>query len=200
MKTYKYKREIKQLIAAEYNQPTEDLVRLFAGQVYSGRLRQSVVEDFTEITKQAFREFVSERITSRLLSAQELETGEVETVEVVEGEETEAEDEPTEGEAENDIVTTQDELDGYYIVKAICREVVDAQRITIRDVRSYCGVLLDNNNRKPICRLRFNRAQRYLSLIDEEKNEEMVAIDSLDDIYKYADRLKATVSFYESQQ
>ena len=70
----------------------------------------------------------------------------------------------------------------------------------MRDVRSYCGVLLDDNNRKPVCRLRFNAAQKYLGLFDNGKEEERVQIDGLDDIYRYSDRLKATITLYESSE
>lgn len=67
----------------------------------------------------------------------------------------------------------------------------------MRDVQSYCSVLLDDNNRKPLCRLRFNSLQKTLGLFDnEEKKETSVPINGLDDIYKYADRLKATVGMY----
>ena len=90
-----------------------------------------------------------------------------------------------------------EEMEGFYIVRAILRETVDITRVAPRDVRSYFGILLDDNNRKPICRLRFNTAQRYLGLFDENKNEERVPIDSLDDLYKYADRIKATIGFYD---
>ena len=61
----------------------------------------------------------------------------------------------------------------------------------------YCGILLDDNNRKPICRLWLNSAQKYIGLFDGKKQEERVPIDDLDDIYKLADRLKGTVAFYE---
>ena len=55
----------------------------------------------------------------------------------------------------------------------------------MRDVKSYCGILLDNNNRQPICRFHFNYAtQKYIGLFDENKNEERVPIDDLDDIFK----------------
>lgn len=59
------------------------------------------------------------------------------------------------------------------------------------------GILLDDNNRKPICRLHFNRTQKYLGLFDDSKNEERIPIDELNDIYNYEDRLKGTVLRYE---
>ncbi|WP_413776844.1 hypothetical protein [Mesorhizobium sp. AR07] len=57
------------------------------------------------------------------------------------------------------------------------------------------GILVDNNNRKPLARLWFNRSVKYLGLFDGEK-EEKVKIDSLDEIYDHADRLRATAKEY----
>lgn len=73
---------------------------------------------------------------------------------------------------------------------------MDPHRVALRDVSTYCGILLDDNNLQPICRLHFNTAQYYIGLFDEEKNEERVPIDDLDDIYNYADRLRATAEYY----
>ena len=95
------------------------------------------------------------------------------------------------------IVTTDEEKEAYFIVKSILRRVVDAHRVVMRDVQSYCGILLDDNNRKPICRLHFNSAQKYIGLIDADKSEEKVPIEGLDEIYQYTERLRATVGFYE---
>ena len=185
----KYKREIRLLLESEYNQPSEDFVRHFTRPVYSGRLRESVVEEFTMIVQQAFRDFVNDKIANRLQSAIDSESGTQEL------DDNQIEDD-TEVESERDgIDTTQDEIDGFYVVKSILRETVDPSRIAMRDVRSYCGILLDDNNRQPICRLRFNRSKKYLGLFHED-NEERVAIDSIDDIYKYADQLKKAAANY----
>jgi hypothetical protein len=68
----------------------------------------------------------------------------------------------------------------------------------MRDAKSYCAILLDDNNRKPIARLHFNRAKKYIGLFSG-KQEEGVAIGSLEDIYGYAERLHETVRAYSSQ-
>lgn len=184
----KYKREVKLMLESEYSQPSEDFVKHFARPVYSGRLRANVIEEFTEIVKQAFREFLNDRVANRLQSAIDSTASSEEPTQEVEADE-EADD------AADGIETTQDELDGYYAVKSVVREVVDVSRINIRDVRSYCSVLLDDNNRQPICRLHFNRSVKYVSLFHEEK-EERVRIESVDDLYGYADELRAAVIKY----
>jgi hypothetical protein len=147
-----------------------------------------------DITKRALNQFINEQINKRLQSALGGEPALASEVR-----------EPLEGELEelerlsdrdSGIVTTEEELEGYHIVKAILRESVDPKRITHRDTRSYFGILLDNNNRKPICRLHFNRGQKYLGLFNQEKNEQRVPIDDLNDIYQYAGQFKATIGYY----
>tara|TARA_R110002111_G_scaffold262694_1_gene340242 strand:+ start:194845 stop:195054 length:210 start_codon:yes stop_codon:yes gene_type:complete len=44
--------------------------------------------------------------------------------------------------------------------------------------------------------LRFNSSQKYLGLFTG-KNEERVELNSIDDIFKYADRVKAVIGEYE---
>ena len=98
------------------------------------------------------------------------------------------------------IVTTEDELQGFYIVKALAYGLVDSSRITWRDKQSYFSVLLDDNNRKPICRLHFNNSNnKKIGLFDHgagDKQEEKVLIESIDEIYKHGDRLKSTMAHY----
>jgi hypothetical protein len=187
----KYTRAIKRVMAEQMQEPSDDFVRFFASQVYSGRLTQPVREQFAIITKKAIYQYINDRINQRLESAL---AGELVQPEGPEGAEIEAEAAEDEGPK---IETTPEEKEAFYIVKSILREVVDADRVIMRDVQTYCGVLLDDNNRQPICRLRFNSAQKYLGLIDENKDEEKVPIDDLDEIYQYADRLRATPKYYE---
>jgi predicted type IV restriction endonuclease len=122
-------------------------------------------------------------VKSRLTSAL------ADTVEVVEKIEEPVEHDP-------EVVTTDDEREGYMIVKAIAREIIPAKRILIRDAKSYCAVLVDNN-RKPLARLHFNRSVKYIGLFDGEA-EDRIIIESLDRIYDYSDRIRATARKYVS--
>ena len=89
------------------------------------------------------------------------------------------------------VETTHEELEGFFIVKSIIRTLVEANHIGHRDTQSYFGILLDDNNRKPVCRLHFNRSQKYVGILDAEKKETRHPIDLLDDIYKLSDELIA---------
>ncbi len=95
-------------------------------------------------------------------------------------------------------ITTEEEIEGSQIIKAILREVLPASRIAFRDTQSYFGILLDDNNRKPICRLHFNSSNKYVEVFNNGKdNGEKKPISSLDDLYNFKAELFATVKNYE---
>ncbi|WP_030143377.1 hypothetical protein [Mycetocola saprophilus] len=48
----------------------------------------------------------------------------------------------------------------------------------------------------PIARLHFNRTQKYLGLVDADKNETRIPIEHPTEIYAHADALRETVRRY----
>ena len=101
--------------------------------------------------------------------------------------------EEIEGQMQDGIVTTEEEIAAYRIVKAIACSDVDPERITMRDAKKYCAIFLDDNNRRPIVRLYFNTKQRYIGLFDAEKNCTKVPIDNLNGIYAHAEAIREEV-------
>lgn len=61
--------------------------------------------------------------------------------------------------------------------------------MTYRDAQSYFAILLDDNNRKTICRLYLNGSKKYFVTLDEQKKEVKNEISSLDDIFNFSDSL-----------
>lgn len=182
----KYTHSVKLLIANELDQPTPEFVKLFAGRTYTGRLTANVLEEFTEVVSKAFSQIISEKVNDRLNSALNKE------------EEKQKEESVVEEIEESKVVTTEEELDAFRIVVAILRRKLDINRIHHRDTQSYFGILLDDNNRKPLCRLHLNGGKKYISLFHKNKEEQKESIESIDDIYKYEEQLLATVGLYES--
>lgn len=187
-----YTTAIKQTMMEQLEYPDEDFVRFFLTHVYSGVRTQGVIQQFTDIVKRALNQFLNEHINQRLQSA--IEKGET----VDESVEEEHPDETDDNDISSRIQTTEEELEGYYIVKSIVREVVDSERIGHRDTLRYMSVVLDDSNRKPICRLHFNTVNKYLGLFNEERKHERVKIESIDDIYEYAEQLKTVVRSYDA--
>ena len=143
------------------------------------------MEEFTEIVSKAFSQIISEKVNDRLNSALNKEEEKQKT-----------EDAETEEEPKSKIETTEEELESYQIVVAILRRSIDKSRIVHRDTQSYFGILFDDNNRKPICRLHLNGGNKYISLFDENRKETKTQIESIDDIYKFEDQLLKTAESY----
>ncbi len=183
----KYTKEIKKLINGELQEPSYNFVRLFAGHVYSGRLTERVMEEFTELVKRAFNQTISERVSDRLNSALNKEV------------EKQQEEEFEEEEEISRVITTEEEIEAFRIVIAILRRKVSKDRIMHRDTQSYFGILLDDNNRKPICRLHLDGNKKYISLFDQNKNTKREQIQSIDDIYEFEEQLLQTIDYYEQE-
>lgn len=187
----KYKSLIKAYLGEQMQQPTETFIRtiLTESKAYSGRMTQSTLDEFRPIIRDALRMFITDQVELRLKAALARETA--------------AAEQPTEPAvdtekvtSEQPIVTTQDEIEAFFVIKAVLRDVVDPKRIHMRDNQTYCSILLDDNNRRPICRLRFNSTHKYIGVFDESKQEQRIAINTVDDIYQHGDRLKAVFALY----
>jgi len=196
----KYTREIKRLLTEQMESPSDEFVRFFASKVFNGLLTPNRREYFSGITKRSFNQVINERINERLKSAMSgaASVEATSTSPVV----TASEASTTEAivTKEDVVQTTAEELEGFYIVKSLLRNMVDPNRITHRDTQSYMGILLDDNNRKPIARLHFNRMQKYVGIFDENRKEERVAIQNLDDIYQHAEKMRRVFAFYEREK
>lgn len=192
----KYTKEIKQIMAEQFESPAEDFVRFFLSYVYNGVKTQSIIQQFTDIVKRALTQFMNESINQRLQSA--ISAGSV-VERTIESDEPDV-DEIDEAEAEPLIVTTEEELEGFFTVKSIVREVVEANRIVHRDTINYMSVVLDDSRYKRICRLHFNGTSKYLGLVNSEGVNQRIKIDSIDDIYDHADQLKSIAQSYDESE
>ena len=112
--------------------------------------------------KQAFVQYTNDYINERLKSAISADTVVENKVDKTEqGADVAATSDEAEKIEDNRILTTEEELQGFYIVRSILYpEVDDINRVQYRDTMSYFGILLDDNNRKPICRLYFNSSNK----------------------------------------
>ncbi len=196
----KYMTELRNLITSELNKPSENLVRHFTKQVYSGVVSAKVLESFTDLVKRAFSQTISEMISDRLKSALSNETAANQTP-ISESAVVNVSEQDGAGK-ESLVVTTEEELEGYRIVRAILRKTVSVDRIFHRDTQSYFNILLDDNNRKTICRLYLNsQAKRYIGILSGLENKETkLEIKTVDDIYSHADALIQTVINLDNKQ
>lgn len=185
----KYIKAIRKEFEREIENPSDEIVKLLVNRFFDKPLIASRMAAFKEYAKKALTLSINESISDRLKSALNIN---------------ERTDLPLETKAtpidegnDSKIITTDEENEAFQIVKAILREKVSADRIAPRDTQSYFGVLLDDNNRKPICRFHFNTANKYVETFHNGKDSgEKKQIFNLDEIYGFRNELHQTVENY----
>ncbi len=180
-------KKIKKIWERELDSPSDEFVVFFARQIYPDKaIAKNVREKVRNSIKKILKEFTDKKATD----ASKL---------IIEKPDSKRSGGKTLPKPDNSgIVTTEEEMRGFNIVREILREITAPDRIKYKDWKSYCNVLLDDDSRKQICRFYFDKKQKYIGLFDSN-GEERVPIDDLDDIRNYADKLKATTDYYDGR-
>lgn len=189
----KYINALRSLIVKESNNPTDLFVKFMTKQVYDGVVTKNVIDEFRPMIQRAFQQYTNDYINERLKSAITPDLPSIDTPKAKPTDNSVSEEDTSE---ETKIVTTEEELMGFYIVRAILCNTVNIDRVVDRDAQSYFAILFDDNNRKPICRLHFNGGKKYVETFDEDKKGTKHLITALTDIYKLSEQLIAIVKFY----
>lgn len=187
----KYTIELKNLIQSELNNPTPDFVKYFAKQVYPTSITSKVLEQFTNLTKKSFQQYINDVINERLKSALTKEEEKVKEEEKLQNQQQIEDASKTE--------TTAEELDGFMIVKTILRQSIKIDRISYRDAQTYFAIMLDDNNRKSVCRLYLNGGKKFIGTFDEQKKEIKNEIVTIDDIFNYSEVLLKTALGFDKK-
>jgi len=189
----KYRRALKAEIAKEFKSPSEEFVKLFSSRVYSGRLTASVKDEFADLTYRACGEYIRDRVNDRLKSAFETDgvADDVGSASIS----AEAEEAGGVDVTKSDIETTPEEWQAYRIIQAISAQFVDPDLITMRDAKSYCAILFDDNNRRSICRLYFGSKRNWVTIF-APADEQRVELSKITDIYKYSDLIAGAIQQY----
>lgn len=166
--------------------PDDEFVRFIGRQIYDGTMTKAAVEMLRPAIQAALDEVIRNRIQERL----NVTFGKDAPV-------PESAEKPADPAEATDVVTTPDEMQAFMIVRAIGSKIAPVGRITMRDARSYCSVFMDDNNRKPICRLYFNAKNSIsIGVFGTDKVETKHPIGDLSDIFRYADDIEAAVKAY----
>ncbi len=189
-----YLGEMRAVVQREITDPSDELTRHLARLVYNGPVTQKVLDRFRDYVRRTFAQYINDVINERLQLAIKQQDGVSREPESVDRKEPAA----TESDPKPKIVTTPEELEGYVVVKSIVHDLVDPKRVSYRDQQTYFMVLLDDNNRKPICRLWYNSSRKFVGTFDAAKNETKHEVKSNDELFTLKTQLRATVMAYES--
>ena len=187
----KYNSQIKQLLAKQLADPSDDFVSCIINSIYDGRKTQKIIDDFHDIVKKSFNQFINDQINDRLKTVLGSEaTPNLQTEAPANNPDNEQITESSK------IITTPEEIESFYIIKTLVRDVLGENTINYKDTETYFGILLNNNIRKWICRLMLGEKRLCIIIPDENKHALKYTLESIDDLYEYKDALRAVIARY----
>jgi hypothetical protein len=86
------------------------------------------------------------------------------------------------------IITTSDEIQAYHTIRTLLiqNKKIPKDRITYRDQKGTFNIMLDDNQRKTICQLKFTDTSKKISIGMND-----YPLDSIDDILKFKNELNS---------
>ncbi|BBZ79755.1 hypothetical protein MANY_50920 [Mycolicibacterium anyangense] len=204
---------IRRIIAAEVKEPSDEWIRFFVSRLYEGRTTQRIIDQFRPLVTKALNQYIGDQVNTRLKTA----LGDDASDNVSAAAPVEAQPSLSTGNADAGVgvgdttvqngvgvdlavVTTEEEIEGFNIVRAIACSEVAPERVYHRDGKVYFAILLDNNNRKPIIRLHLNsKTKKFVTTFEAGKDGTRRDIESVVDIYTVAaDHIRQTIRQYET--
>ena len=187
----KISNDLKNIVKKEFFEPSGEFVRFFVKAVNGGYYSNKQIEQYTPLVKKSIQNYINDVISERLSVAIE---NNKETTTAPAKEEPVKTEELAEGVVsvsdDGKVVTMQEELDGYNIIRSILRRRIDVSRLTYKDFQSYFVVNIDDNSWYWVCRLFMGKRKKQIGFpMEDYKGCDWVQIEKLDDIFKYEDRL-----------
>ena len=169
----KYVQGLQERISLEFQNPSDDFVKVLMSSVYDGVKTQNAVDTFKDYTQRALKSFVETNLRERLTAAFGKQAGEAEI---------------TVPENTDDEVSGE-EVRAFFIVKALLHDVIDVARLHLVKSGDHCAVLVDGSARKLVCKLYLRDHPYSIELIgyDEDGKRRVTRprLRSIDDIYAH---------------
>lgn len=192
----KYAHEFKTIFTAQLDDPSDDFIRFFLQGCYSGQKTQNVIEKFRPILKKALNDLISEMMNDKIKTALGGGGGSVSIPDTLPAEEQASPTEEISEKRTPNIVTTEEELEAYFIIKNLLSDTVDHHDITYKDTETYINILYKGNSRKWICRLVFRESLKTLLIPDENKKEIKYPLLDIYELQKYKAELEEVLKRY----
>lgn len=181
----KYTSEIKKYLKKQWEEPSDEFTTTILSEVYPGKKTRQVLEKFNAVVKKSFKEFVNDILNDKLQTALANTNSEAaassDNSPVVE---------IPEQTTQPEIVTTQEEIEGYIIVRLLLADTISPDRVSYRDNLSYFNILLDGSIRKWICRLYLNGSNKSVQFNDDDKTT--VSLNDVSDLMSHKEKIIQT--------
>lgn len=176
---------MRNVLKEQFNNPSDDFVKFVLNNgVFDGVKTQNIIDKFKPLVKKSISLYINETVNDKIKNALKDTDSDMLSVQIS--------DDITDVdlvEDSNRIVTTEQEMESFYIVKSIIRDSIDSSRITYKDTASYFGILIDGKTTKWLCRIALKENVKFVNIPNEDKSVARYDIDSIDDIYNLKEAL-----------
>jgi hypothetical protein len=192
----KLKSLISETLRQEFSTPSDEFTRMIGKRIHAGNLTAEIRARFSTLIVSCIADILRDQANQRLKAAIDRPVGDAATLAGSGASSGVASPQTAEAIAVPDSKnTTEEEFEAFRIIRAIVRRDIDSRRIHMRDAASYCAILLDNNNRKPIARLYLEGKKKRVGTF-KDRVETRHDIESVDDLYSLADEFVAATKGY----
>lgn len=188
--------QVKDILNKNFQSPGDEFTRYFVKCLNDGKSSAKLIEQYKPIIKKSIYSVINDTIQDRLnLASKNVEQQEEGISNQVATIDNQDDGKLPDGVVakENGIVTTREEIDAYNIIRSILRKFTDAKRIIYNDTKSYFVVAFDSRWYW-ICRLSLKPYSKRIGFPTQDKKScEWIQIESLDDIFNYAEKLEQSL-------
>jgi hypothetical protein len=180
-----YSRDIRKLLYTEMTNPSKDFIKFIAGKAYLEKKRGSITEKimilFDELVNLSLPIVINQLISDRMIRLKPSSNNEIKEI-------------------ESKIITTEEEREGYFIVKSIIRRKIAPERVGFKDAQAYFSIRIDDSSHKTVCRLYLNSNKKYIGIFGANRNETKFELGAIDNIFDFSDQLLESILFYENHK
>lgn len=182
----KYLGLIRETLTKIFNETPDDEFTKFIlnSGVYDGVKTQNIIDKYRPLVKRSIMLYINDLVNEKIQSALNTQTEQQE--EELNIQEIEQEQETSNS---SQIITTEEEIQSYYIVKSILRGHIDINRISYKDTASYFGINIDSKVTKWLCRIILKENIKYVLIKNDNNENEKFVINNIDDIYNLQQQL-----------
>lgn len=179
--------QVKNLLEQNFKQPGDEFTRYFVRSLNDGKSNPKLIEQYRPIIKKSIASVIGDMISDRLTTAMQVEENKEENKSQSQG----LPDGAVAIDERRGVVTTQEEIDAYNIVKDVLKQYVDESRIQYIDFKNYFAVNLNGIFWWWICRLSLKPYSKRIGIpINGYGSCEWIKLDTIEDIRKHQDKLK----------
>lgn len=188
--------QVKGILNKNFQSPGDEFTRYFVKCLNDGKSPSKLIEQYKPIIKKSIASVINDIIQDRLNFASKNTEQQTEGIlnqvaTIGEQDDDKLQDGIIALDKESGVVTTQEEIDAYNIIRSILRKHISADKIAYKDFKTYFAIGIENPSYWWICRLSFGSRKKSICFPTEDyKSQEKYDIDNIDGIFDCIGKLE----------